>query len=59
MEKIILIILTALGSMGEKYAHIGLDVVEAYIIKSTTLIDNDVFYKAVKYVKSWTPKNEG
>lgn len=57
MEKIILIILTALGSLGETYAHILLNALEAFCIKTTTMIDNSVFYKAIKYIKSWEPKN--
>ena len=57
MEKIILVILTALGTMGEKYAHLAFDALEVFVTKSTTLIDNAIFYKAVKYVQSWTPKN--
>lgn len=57
MEKIILIILTALGTMGEKYAHMALDALEAFCIKTTTMIDNSIFYKAISYIKSWQPKN--
>ena len=57
MEKIILIIIAALGALGETYAHKGLDAFEAWITKTTTLIDNGLFYNVVKYVKSWEPKN--
>ena len=57
MEKIILIIITALGTLGETYAHKAFDALEAWCIKSETEIDNTVFYKAMSYAKSWTPKN--
>ena len=57
MEKIILIIIAALGTLGETYAHKGLDAFEAWVTKSETEVDNSLFYKAVKYVKSWEPKN--
>ena len=57
MEKIILVILTALGTMGEKYAHKGFDALESWCTKTETEIDNTVFYKAMGYAKSWTPKN--
>ena len=57
MEKIILIIITALGSLGGTYSGLALDAFEAWITKSTTLIDNALFYNAVKYVKAWEPKN--
>ena len=56
MEKIILIIITALGTLGERYSHKALDAFEAWVIKSETEVDNLVFYKAVKYIKSWEPK---
>jgi len=57
MEKIILIIIAALGTLGETYAHKALDAFEAWVTKSETQVDNSLFYKAVQYVKSWTPKN--
>ena len=57
MEKIILIIITALGTLGETYSHKALDAFEAWVIKTETEIDNVLFYKVVTYVKSWTPKN--
>lgn len=57
MEKIILIVLTALGTMGEKYAHLGFDALEAFCIKTETMIDNNVFYKAMSYAKTWEPKH--
>ena len=59
MEKILLVILTALGTMGEKYAHMGFDALETFCVKSTTLIDNKVFYNVMAYAKSWTPKKLG
>lgn len=57
MEKIIITIVNALGTLGEKYAHIAFDAVEAFVIKSDTPVDNALFYKVVSYVQSWTPKN--
>jgi hypothetical protein len=57
MEKIILIIITALGSLGEAWSHKALDAFEAWVTNSKTLVDNSLFYKAVKYIKSWEPKN--
>jgi hypothetical protein len=55
MEKIILVIINALGSMGEKYAHIALDGLEEWARASE--IANAIFYKAVGYIQSWEPKN--
>lgn len=57
MEKIILIIIAALGTLGQTYAHKALDAFEAWVTKTTTEVDNSIFYKAVKYIKSWEPKN--
>ena len=57
MEKVILIVITALGSLGSKYGGLALDAFEAWITKSETLIDNALFYNAVKLVKAWEPKN--
>ena len=59
MEKIILVILNALGTMGETWAHKAFDALEAFVTSSTTEVDNTVFYKAVGYIKSWQPKNGG
>jgi len=57
MENIILIVLKALGALGEKGVHYVLDRLEAFIVLSTTLIDNEVFYRVIEHIKSWTPKN--
>lgn len=57
MEKIILIVINALGTMGQTWAHKALDMFEAVVTKSTTEVDNAVFYKAVGYIQSWKPKN--
>ena len=59
MEKIILVVITALGTLGEKYAHVVLDALEAFVTKSETPVDNALFYKVVTYIKSWQPKNGG
>lgn len=57
MEDIILIIIRALGTLGETGVHWLLDRIEAAVIASTNLVDNELFYKAITYIKSWTPKN--
>ena len=57
LEKIILVIINALGTMGQTWAHKAFDAVEAFVTRSTTQVDNAVFYKAVGYLQSWTPKN--
>lgn len=57
MENIIITVLNALGILGEKGVHFVLDKIEAYVILSTTKIDNSVFYKVLAYVKSYVPKN--
>ena len=57
MENIIITVINALGILGEKGVHWFLDKIEAFVILSTTLVDNALFYKVVKYVQSWTPKN--
>ena len=57
MEKIILIIITALGTLGETFAHKAFDAMEAWVTKSETEVDNALFYKLISYVQSWTPKN--
>ena len=57
MEKIILIIITALGTLGETYAHKAFDALEEWVTKSETEVDNALFYKLISYVKSWEPKN--
>lgn len=57
MEKIIIIIINALGVLGEKGVHFVLDRLETFVTASTTAVDNSLFYKVVKYIQSWTPKN--
>ena len=57
MENIILIIIRALGVLGETGVHWLLDKIEVAVIASTNLVDNELFYKAVTYIKSWEPKN--
>ena len=57
MENIILIIIKALGVLGEKGTHFVLDKIEDFVILSKTLIDNEVFYKVVTYIQSWQPKH--
>jgi len=57
MEKIILIIINALGTLGESFAHKSFDALEAWVTKSETEVDNALFYKLIAYVQSWTPKN--
>ena len=57
MEKIILIIITALGTLGETYAHKAFDALEEWVTKSETQVDNALFYKLIAYVQSWEPKN--
>ena len=55
MEKIILVIINALGTMGQTWAHKALDGLEEWARASE--IANAVFYKAVGYIQSWKPKN--
>ena len=55
MVKIVLVIINALGTMGESWAHKALDGLEEWARASE--IANAVFYKAVGYVQSWQPKN--
>jgi len=57
MENVILVIINALGALGEKGVHWVLDAIERFVISSKGLIDNAVFYKVVSYVQSWKPKN--
>ena len=57
MENIIVTIVNALGTLGEKYTHIMLDALEAFVVKSSTPVDNAVFYKVIGYIQSWKPKN--
>ena len=55
--KVIVGVINALGAFGEKYCHLILDGLEAYVIKTDTPVDNSLFYKVVGYVQSWKPKN--
>lgn len=57
MENIILIVIKALDALGEKGVHWVLDGLERTVIASKSLIDNEVFYRVVTYIKSWQPKN--
>ena len=57
MENIILIIIKALGVLGQTGVHWLLDKIEDAVIASGTLIDNELFYKAVTYIKYWETKN--
>jgi len=57
MEKILVTIINALGAFGEKGVWFILDGIEAFVTKSTTAVDNVLFYKVVAWIKSWTPKN--
>ena len=57
MENIILIVLKALGSLGETGVHYVLEFIETKIVASSTEIDNEVFYAVLNGIKSYTPKN--
>ena len=57
MEKIILIIIKALGVLGEQGTHWVLNKIEAFVTLSTTEIDNEVFYNVLAWVKTYEPKN--
>ena len=57
MEKIILIVLKALGALGEKGIHYVLEMIETKIVASSTEIDNEVFYVVLDGIKSYIPKN--
>ena len=59
MENIFVTVINALGVLGEKGVHFALDNIEVFVIKSTTAVDNALFYKVVTYIKSWQPKNGG
>ena len=54
---IIVSIINALGQFSDKYIHVALSALEAYVIKSTTPVDNAVFYRIVAAIQSWKPKN--
>jgi len=57
VEKIILIVLKALGSLGETGIHYVLELIETKIVASSTEIDNEVFYTVLNGIKSYNPKN--
>jgi len=57
VENIIIIILKALGSLGEKGVHWFLELIETKVVETSTEIDNEVFYRVLEYVKSYEPKN--
>ena len=57
MENTILVIINALGALGEKGVHWVLDGIERFVVASKGLIDNALFYKVVSYIQSWKPKN--
>jgi len=57
MENIIIVVINALGALGEKGVHWLLNGIETFVVNSPTLVDNELFYKVVTYVKSWQPKN--
>ena len=57
MENIILIVLKALGALGETGVHYVLEMVETKIVDSSTEIDNEVFYAVLNGIKSYEPKN--
>jgi hypothetical protein len=57
MENIIIIVLKALGALGEKGVHWFLELIETKVIASSTEIDNEVFFRVLEYVKSYVPKN--
>ena len=57
MEKIILTIIRALGSMGEKGVHWFLVWVEDICISTPNLLDNELFYNALAWIKTYEPKN--
>lgn len=56
MEQIILIIIKALGVLGEKGVHWFLDLIETKVVASSTEIDDEVFYNVLAWVKSYVPK---
>ena len=57
MENIILIVLKALGALGEQGVHYVLELIETKIVASSTEIDNEVFYTVLDGIKSYVPKN--
>lgn len=57
--KIIVTVVNALGTLGQKYSHLLLDALETFVTDSKTPVDNALFYKTVTYVQSWKPKKLG
>ena len=57
MEQIIIIILKALGALGENGIHYVLELIETKVVESSTEIDNEVFYVVLDAIKSYEPKN--
>jgi len=57
MEKIILIIIKALGALGETGIHWVLAFIETKIVESSTEVDNELLYTVLKGIKSYVPKN--
>jgi hypothetical protein len=58
VENIILIVIRALGVLGEKGVHFVLDAIEDFVVGSDNVVDNELFYKVVAYIKTWEPKNQ-
>jgi len=57
LENIIVTLINALGVLGEKGTHFVLSRLEDFVTNSATPVDNNIFYKVIKYIQSWTPKN--
>ena len=57
MDNIILVVLKALGALGEKGVHYVLELIETKIVASSTEIDNEVFFRVLAAVKTYEPKN--
>ncbi|MBA7575881.1 hypothetical protein ES708_17717 [subsurface metagenome] len=57
MENIIVVILKALGALGEKGIHYVLELIETKVVASSTEIDNIVFYEVLDAVKTYESKN--
>jgi len=57
MENTIIIVLNALGALGERGVHYVLGLIETRIVASSTEIDNSIFYKVINAVKSYEFQN--
>ena len=57
MENIILVVLKALGALGDQGVHYVLELIETKIVASSTEIDNEVFFRVLAAVKTYEPKN--